>query len=96
MVGFAFLEPVVALVSRWLGYPLSGMPVEYAALAVVLSIVLWMIAYRRFRFPAGMVFFYPLTLVLFIAVAARSFFQTATGTATWKDRTLERVAMRWL
>ena len=96
VVGTAFFEPVVALVSRWLGYPLSKMPMEYATLAVVLSIVLWMLAYRRFKFPAGLVFFYPLTLVLFIAVAVRSFFQTVTGTATWKDRTLERVAMRWL
>jgi len=55
-----------------------------------------MIAYRRFKFPAYLVFYYPLSLALFIAVAIRSFFQTATGTATWKDRLLDRVAMHWL
>jgi chlorobactene glucosyltransferase len=96
LVGVAFLEPAVALVSRWMGYPLTSMPVEYAALSVVLSIVLWMVAYRRFQFPAYLVFYYPLSLALFIAVAARSFFQTATGTVTWKDRILDRVVMRWL
>ncbi|HTX91086.1 MAG TPA: glycosyltransferase [Anaerolineales bacterium] len=96
LVGLAFLEPAVALVSRWLRYPLTAIPTGYAALSVVLSILLWMLAYRRFKFPAYLVFYYPVSLVFFIAVAARSFFQTATGTATWKDRVLDRVAMRWL
>jgi chlorobactene glucosyltransferase len=96
LVGVVFLEPVIALVSRWLGYPLTSMPADYAALSVVLSIMLWMVAYRRFQFPAYLVFYYPLILALFIVVAVRSFFQTATGTATWKDRILDRVAMRWL
>jgi chlorobactene glucosyltransferase len=96
LVGMAFLEPVVALVSRWLRYPLTSLPVEYAALSVALSILLWMVAYRRFQFPAYLVFYYPLSLALFIAVAVRSFFQTATGATTWKDRLLDRVAMRWL
>ena len=96
LVGTAFIEPVVTLVSHWLRYPLTSLPVEYAAISVVLSVLLWMIAYRRFKFPAYLVFYYPLSLALLIAVAARSFFQTATGTSTWKDRVLDRVAMRWL
>ncbi len=75
---------------------LTAIPVEYAATSVLLSIILWMIAYRRFKFPAYLVFYYPLSLVLFIVVVMRSFFQTATGTATWKDRLLDRVAMCWL
>jgi chlorobactene glucosyltransferase len=96
LVGVAFIEPVVALVSRWVRYPLTRLPVGYAAFSVTLSITLWMIAYRRFKFPAYLVFYYPLSLALFIAVAVRSFFQTATGTTIWKDRVLDRVAMRWL
>jgi chlorobactene glucosyltransferase len=95
LVGIVFLEPVVALVSRWLRHPLTSLSVEYATLSVVLSIMLWMIAYQRFKFPAYLVFYYPLSLVLFIAVAVYSFFQMATGTAAWKDRVLDRVAMRW-
>ena len=96
VVGTTFLEPTIALVSRWAGHALTPLPVDYATLSVVLSITLWMIVYRRFRFPAYLVFYYPLSLALFLGVVARSFFQTATGTATWKDRVLDRVAMRWL
>jgi len=96
LVGTVFLEPAVALVSRWVRTPLTSIPVEYAATSVVLSIILWMIAYRHFKFPAYLVFYYPLSLAFFIAVVMHSFFQTATGTATWKDRLLDRVAMRWL
>jgi CBS domain containing-hemolysin-like protein len=96
LVGTVFLEPAVALVSRWVRTTLTSIPVEYAATSVVLSIILWMMAYRRFKFPAYLAFYYPLSLALFIAVVMRSFFQMATGTATWKDRLLDRVAMRWL
>ncbi len=96
LVGVAFLEPVIALVSSWVRHPVTSLPLEYAAGCVGLSIILWMIAYRRFKFPAYLVFYYPLSLALFILVAARSFFETATGRASWKDRILERVAMRWL
>jgi chlorobactene glucosyltransferase len=96
VVGTAFIVPVMALISRWLRHPLTSMPADYAAGSVAISILLYMIAYRRFKFPAYLVFYYPLSLVLFISVAIRSFFQTATGTSTWKDRALDRVAMRWL
>jgi chlorobactene glucosyltransferase len=96
LVGVAFLEPAVALVSRWVRHPLTSLSGEAAALGVALSVVLFMVAYRRFKFPAWLVFYYPVSLALFILVAARSFVQTATGTATWKDRVLDRVAMRWL
>jgi len=95
LVGVAFIQPAVALVSRWVRHPLTSLPVEYAALSVGISVVLWMMAYRRFHFPAYLVFYYPISLALFIAVVMRSFFQTLTGTATWKDRVLDRVAMRW-
>jgi chlorobactene glucosyltransferase len=96
VVGTVFILPVVALVSRWVRYPLTSMPLDYAAGSVVLSILLYTVAYRRFRFPAYLVFYYPLSLALFIAVAMRSFFQAARGTSTWKDRELERAEMRWL
>ena len=96
LVGMAFLEPAAALISRWMQPPLTSIPLEYSVISVVLSIVLWTIAYRRFKFPTYLVFYYPLSLALFIAVAIRSFFQTATGTATWKDRLLDRVAIHWL
>lgn len=96
VIGITFLEPATALVSRWLGRPLTPLSPEAASLAVALSLILWTIAYRRFKSPAYMVLFYPLTMLLFLLVALRSFVQTASGTATWKDRVLDRPAMRWL
>ncbi|KAF0107420.1 MAG: chlorobactene glucosyltransferase [Anaerolineaceae bacterium] len=96
IVGTAFLEPAVALVSRWVRHPLTSLSGEEAAIGVALSLVLYTIAYRRFKFPAYLVFYYPVSLALFILVAARSLVQTAAGTVTWKDRVLDRVAMRWL
>lgn len=96
VIGITFLEPATALVSRWLGHPLTPLSPEAASLAVALSLILWTIAYRRFKSPAYMVLFYPLTMLLFLLVALRSFVQTASGTATWKDRVLDRPAMRWL
>jgi chlorobactene glucosyltransferase len=96
VVGVAFLQPVVTLVSRWLRHPLTRMPVEHATAAVVLSILLWMFAFKRFKFPPYLVFIYPLSLVLFLGVVLRSFLQAALGTAVWKDRVLEKVSLRWL
>ncbi len=96
IVTTAFLEPVVSLVSRWLRHPLTSVSLEYAAGSVILTIVLFTIAYRRFKFPAYLVFYYPLTMAVFIAVAGLSFFQAVFGTATWKDRPIEHVVLRWL
>lgn len=96
VIGIAFLEPAAALISYWLGRPLTPLSPEAASLAVALSLILWTVAYRRFHFPPYMVLLYPLTMLLFLLVALRSFVQTATGTATWKERTLERPALRWL
>jgi len=95
VVGAAFLEPPAALLSRWLGMPLSSFPPAYATLAVVLAFVLWQVAYRRFKFPASLVFFYPVSLALFILICLRSMALSLTGNATWKDRILDRAAVRW-
>jgi chlorobactene glucosyltransferase len=96
LVGFAFIEPPVALVSHWLEMPVSGFPPSLAAVAVLESYLLWQIAYRRFKFPAYLVVFYPVSLAMFILIALRSMVLTLTGNASWKDRALERVGARWL
>ncbi len=96
IVTAAFLEPVVSLISRWLRHPLTSLPLEYAAGSVILSIILFTIAYRRFKFPAYLVFYYPFTVAVFMVVAGLSFFQAAFGTIVWKDRAVEHTAMRWL
>lgn len=95
IVGVAFLEPPVVLLLRWLGMPLTSFPLSYATISVVQAFVLWQIAYRRFKFPASLVFFYPISLALFTLVAIRSMFLSLTGATTWKDRILDRAAVRW-
>ncbi len=96
IVGSAFLQAPVVLVSWWLGHSLMSFPPGMATIAVILSFTLWLISYRRFKFPAYLASLYPLSLGLFILVAGWSLIHTLSGTATWKGRTLERVAMRWL
>lgn len=96
LIAFAFLEPPLALFSLWLGMPVSSFPPGLATIAVIESFLLWQIAYRRFKFDAYLVIFYPFSLALFILIALRSFVVTVTGNATWKDRTLDRVAVKWL
>ena len=86
LAGLAILGPVIEFILHWVPRHLPSMPVEYTV------ITLW-----RFRFPRYLVFFYPLSMALFIVVAALSFLQVVSGTATWKDRVLDRSsALRWL
>ncbi len=96
IVGMAFLEPLFVLLARRLGWAQPPFPLLYAYAAVALSLSLWTLAFRRFRFPLYLVLFYPIILSVFILIAARSLVQAVTGTATWKDRVLDRVSLRWL
>ncbi|MCS7011269.1 MAG: glycosyltransferase family 2 protein [Anaerolineales bacterium] len=96
LLTIVFLEPPLALVAHWVGYPFTLFSPEAAALAIALTFILWNLAYRRFKFPHALALLYPVQAFLFLLVALRSFVQTASGTATWKDRILERPALRWL
>ena len=95
-VAIVFLVPPVTLVSWNLRIPLTNFPPNLAAIATLQSLLLWRIAYRRFRIPAYLVLFYPLSLSLFILIGLRSLVITLTGRATWKGRQLHRPAIRWL
>jgi len=96
VVGVAFLEPPLVLLARHWGWSQPPFPLLYACAAVITSLVLWLLALRRFRFPIYLAWLYPVILTMFILIAARSLVQATTGTATWKDRVLERVSPRWL
>ncbi|MBM3145983.1 MAG: glycosyltransferase [Chloroflexi bacterium] len=95
-IAIAFLTPPLALYYAAIGAPLTHFPVNLAALAVLESLFLWHVAYRRFRLPGALIFLYPLSITLFILIALRSFVLTLTGRVSWKGRNLERPAMRWL
>lgn len=95
-IAIAFLEPPLALFSWYLRMPLTAFPPALAALAMMQALLLWHIAFRRFRMPAYLALLYPVSLALFIFIILRSMLFTMTGHATWKGRHLARPALRWL
>ena len=94
--GLVFWEPLVVLGLKIVGLPLRPFSPILAAVAVVESLLLWGITYWRFRLPRYLVFFYPLSVLLFVTIAMRSMVLTLTGRATWKGRPLVRQRVRWI
>jgi len=96
IVGTAFLSPAVSLAMAALGHPFPIFPLEFVPVSVGLSLVLWLTAYRRFRFPAWLALLYPISMALFILIALRSMIHSMAGVASWKNRLLDRAAIRWM
>jgi chlorobactene glucosyltransferase len=96
LMGVIFLEPALTLGAYLAGFKLTEFPPNMAAMAVVLSLLLWSIALRRFRFPLYLAVLYPITITLWLLVVIRSLVLTMRGQTTWKGRDLIRPAMRWL
>lgn len=94
-VVLAFVEPPFVIFTHVIGLPLGFFPYKLAVVATGESLLLWSIAYRRFQFPAYLVFFYPLSLFIFLLIALRSLLFTLTGQASWKDRTISPPEFRW-
>lgn len=96
LITVAFILPPFALLGGLIGMPSRLFPPNLASIAVFESLLLWWIAYRRFKLPAYLITFYPLSLALILLIALRSLLLVMTGTSTWKDRKLDRVPMRWI
>jgi len=94
-LGVVFLEPLIVLVLGMAGVPVSGLSLGLAAATVAVSLLSWGISHWRFGFPLYLVFFYPLTMFLSVAIAMSSMVLTPRGRATWKGRTLARHEIRW-
>jgi chlorobactene glucosyltransferase len=94
-IAAAFLAPPFVLAARSLKVPVESYPYSLALLAAGESVLLWGIAYRRFRFPLYLALLYPLSLVIFVLIAFRSLVYTLLGQSTWKERGLARPAWRW-
>jgi len=84
----AFVEPLVVLALRLAGAPVPALSVRLAGLAAGGSLLLWIIAYRRFGYPLYLTLLYPASMLLALAVAVRSVAVSLTGRATWKGRQL--------
>jgi hypothetical protein len=87
----AFVEPLVVLALRLAGAPVPALSVGLAGLAAGGSLLLWMIAYRRFGYPLHLTLLYPASMLLALAVAVRSVAVSLTGRATWKGRQLATI-----
>ncbi len=96
IVGFMFIDPLLAVFSVSGQASLTHFPLKIAIIAFIESILLWLIAYRRFRFPTYLVLLYPVSLGLFILVAMRSLVLTLTGHTTWKGREVKKSLFRWI
>ncbi|RME08185.1 MAG: glycosyltransferase [Anaerolineae bacterium] len=96
-VSLMFIEPALSLGAYYLtGETLPHAPFPQAAIAVLLSLLIWYLAYQRFQFPLYLIWLYPLSMTLFVLIAMRSMVQTLTGRAEWKGRDLARPVIRWL
>jgi chlorobactene glucosyltransferase len=70
------------------GYPVSLPVIGISLAGIGLTLLSVSVITTRFRFPALLVPFYPLAIVLFLAAAVGSLVRHARGTATWKGRVL--------
>ena len=95
-LAFVALEPIV-MWALHTALP-DRVPVEPSLLVatLALSLVQWVVAYARLRLPAWPAFLYPLTMILFLAVAMRSFIDHARHRTTWKGRRVPHPPTRWI
>ena len=83
---FAFWEPIVVLaIYKIPGYP-PPFPIGLATIAIIATLLLWIIYFQRFKLPVYLAIFYPISVLLMAAVSTSSMILTLSGRATWKDR----------
>jgi chlorobactene glucosyltransferase len=90
-----FWEPLVVLVL----YVLGLAPYAQPALLVVclgLSLLLWLVPYRRMGFPLLLALLYPVTVLANEIVAFRSLLLSLSDRLIWKGRKLPRPRWKWL
>jgi chlorobactene glucosyltransferase len=93
---FVHLEPVLMLALH-AAMP-TRVPADPALLAasVALALVTWLVAYARLRLPLWPALLYPLTMLVFLAVATRAFVVALRRRSTWKGRAVARPPTRWI
>ncbi len=92
-IGVFTLEPLFVLAGHLMG--MGWGDIRPALWAVILSLGLWGIAYRRFGYPLRWALFYPISVALTLWLAWGSLRRTLRGRAIWKARALPRVRWRW-
>jgi chlorobactene glucosyltransferase len=95
-LGLVFCEPAFLLLSIIIAPTWEGPSGGLAVAAIVVSLLLWAVIYRRCGFPLYLALLYPVTIIVAVAIAFRSLYQTVTGRARWKGRRLTAPPLRWL
>jgi chlorobactene glucosyltransferase len=96
-LGIVFLEPIIVLAIGLTGLvSLSSFFIVFAAAAVVVSILIWGASHWCFGFPIYLTFFYPVSIVVALAIAVGSMVFALTGKADWKGRAFAKPKVKWL
>lgn len=90
-----FLLPPFVIAARAVDMPIESYPYLLALLAAGESLLLWGLAYHRFRFPLYLALLYPVSFAIFVLIALRSLVYTLLGQSSWKGRDLAQPVWRW-
>jgi chlorobactene glucosyltransferase len=85
-----FWQPIVTLVILGAGVTVHSKYLIPTLFNLGMSLVIWAIFYKRFKFPLYLTFLYPVTQIVLSTVAMFSMIRNLRGTATWKGRVLTR------
>ncbi len=94
-MAFAFLEPPLILLLGVFKVSFDFFPPGLAWIAIFEAMVLFSIAFQRFRFPYYLILLYPISLAVFVIIAFRSLVINVIGIGNWKDRKMPRPILRW-
>jgi chlorobactene glucosyltransferase len=85
-----FWQPIVTLGILAAGVNIDPKYIIPSIFNLGLSLIIWGIFYRRFKFPFYLTFLYPITQIVVSTVAMFSMVRNLKGTAVWKGRILTR------
>lgn len=88
-VGLVFIEPPIYILYGLFGPGVNAFSMLFAGITILLSLILWVMTYKRFKFAIWQSCLYPITIVFFIVIAVRSMVLTFTGKTRWKDRDIK-------
>jgi len=94
-LAFLFWNPLLVLAWFTLD-PSPSLGTTYLAVCLGLSILLWLIPYLELKVPIGLVFVYPLTMLVVEVAACKSLRLGMRGHLTWKGRTIELPKWKWI
>jgi len=95
-MGMVFLQPVILLALSAIGFSVPDRSIALAAVAVILSLVVWSVTCRRLVFPLYLPLIYPAIIGLWVILALRSMVLALMGRGTWKGRVLAGQKVHWI